>query len=103
MKGTMTIIKVDGTTEVKTYDGAPQPLEDLNAAVGGWIELIPYFDKYKGEPCIAYCNEEGKLDGLSFNEEATLLWEKQIGNPIDDILVGNVAIIQGDKEFMEAQ
>lgn len=103
MKGTLTVIKTTGEIEKTEFDHV-QSLDDLTKAVGGYIELIPYFEKYEGKPCIAYCNEEGKLDGLPLNVEAQVAWEKALGQPIfEDHLVGNIVVVQGDKEFMEAQ
>lgn len=46
-------------------------LEKMQMAVGGYIEVVPGFSKYKGRMCMALCNEEGKLEGLERNEAAT--------------------------------
>jgi hypothetical protein len=51
-------LKPDGTEEKKVYSKRP-PLSDMQAAVGGLIEQIPWITTYKGEKCIAYCNEDG--------------------------------------------
>jgi hypothetical protein len=71
----------------------------LNKIVGGSIELVPYFDKYDGDPCVAFCNENGK--GLPFNKFAHELWEKAFGRTItEDHLVGSIAIIVGPLSFL---
>jgi hypothetical protein len=100
MKGTMTIIKVDGSAELIELDRKPD-LVDLQETVGGYIEIVPMFETFGGRECVCFCNEEGKLDGLPVNIVATQHWVNQTG-PIDDFLVGNVVICQGDDEFMEA-
>lgn len=57
-------------------------LEDLQAIVGGMIELVP-IDDY----CHVLCNEEGKIRGLKPNR----VW-------ISDILVGTFCIVRTDDE-----
>lgn len=101
MKGTMTVLLANGGEEVHHYD-APIPLEDMQKHVGGYIETVPMFTKYKGNSCVAFCNEEGKLNQLPFNHAATSAWAWAAGSISNDVLVGNVIIIQGDDEFMEA-
>ena len=92
----LTILRADSTVESFTFDALPS-LEVLQKAVGGYIEVIPYFVKYKGEDCIALCNEEGKLNDLPLNTGANLLWFSQRPRPpLTDVLVGDVAIITGD-------
>jgi hypothetical protein len=92
----------------------PPSLEFLQKAVGGHIEAIPGFAriKYGGETraCAAFCNEEGKLEGLSPNYRATALWHAVLPAPgllgrdskLLDILCGPVIVLFGDAEFMES-
>ena len=118
MKGTIVTIGIGGGKLTTTIEGAPQ-LETLKAGVGGgWIELIPQFDSYEVAPgevvsCVAFCDEEGKLKNLTTNNIATVLWDKAMrraGGPgllqrdgtAADYLVGQIAIVFGDDEFMEA-
>jgi hypothetical protein len=84
-------------------------LEFLQKSVGGYIELIPHFDtiEHDGQvvPCFAYCNEEGKLEGLLGNGPITKMWNAAIErqgyhNDRGDFLVGSVVIIVGDGEFL---
>lgn len=98
---TITIIKSDGTRGSVTCNSKTQ-YEALRKAVGGYIETLPYFNKFEGKRCVAYCNEEGKLTGLPRNEQAQALWldalMKRDGSleHIDigrTVLVGNVAIV----------
>lgn len=92
----ITIIRTNGTVE-QTLQSTPATLEQIQAAVGGWIELVPNFQEFNGEPCEVYCNEEGKLDGLAPNPKATGLWyaANDLGYGPDDILVGDVVILTG--------
>lgn len=66
--------------------------EPLSDAVGGWIESIP-----ASPEITVWCDEEGKLKGLPFNQVATDLWEifDIFGCvPAGDRLVGPI-VIQG--------
>lgn len=101
MKGSITTIKADGTVEYLALD-RPAALEELQAAVGGNLELVPLFDYYRGDECVVFCNEEGKLHGLPVNTRATEDWNLNlgIGNSLVDVLCGDVAVVQGDDEFM---
>ena len=93
-------IHVDGSIVKKDITGIP-PIEELKTVVGGWLETVPYFTKYNGEPCIAFCDEEGKLKHKPHNPHAQILWEKAYGRPItEDYLVGNIVIVVGPKSFL---
>lgn len=100
MKGTLTILKADGAVERIDLDRSPT-LKELQSAVGGYIQIVPAFERFEGHPCIVICNEEGKLDLLPFNSEATAAWQ-EIAGPHDDFLVGDVIVCTGDAEFMES-
>jgi hypothetical protein len=95
-------ISPDGRVRKEAIDKVPD-LEVLNKIVGGYLETIPYFNKYHGHPCIAFCNEEGKLPHLNLphNRYAQELWEKAFGQLIlNDHLVGTIAIIVGPPSFL---
>jgi hypothetical protein len=95
-------ISPDNRIKKKGIEKAPD-YRELNKIVGGSIELIPYFTRYDGKPCVAFCNEEGKLPHLNlpFNAMAQSLWEKALGRPItEDHLVGTIAIIVGPQSFL---
>ena len=101
MKGTITTLAVDGSIEVTLLD-RPVKLDDLKKAIGGGlIEAVPYFNKYNGEPCVAFVDEEGKLKGFQPNPAAQALWQKICSGAFRDQLVGRLAIVQGDDAFME--
>jgi hypothetical protein len=109
VKGRLTIIPPQGAVSSKEL-AAPARLEDLQAGLGGgYIELVPGFTRYMGKPCVAFCDEEGKLNGLPYNVRASELWygqmadtfcSKDTGWPLD-VLVGPVVIVTGDAELME--
>lgn len=101
MQGRITVIRATDGERIVTDLTRAATLEELQKSVGGYIETVPYFDRYNGEPCVAFCNEEGKLDGLPLNVAATNAWQKLCGCTID-VLVGDVCILTGDAEFMEA-
>lgn len=104
MQGFMTIIKASGAIETKELDQAPV-FTDLQAAVGGFIEAVPGLQKYGNDDAVAFCNEEGKLQHLPFNYTATKLWACNYGVPVKelgDVLVGDIVVLTGDAEFLEA-
>jgi hypothetical protein len=75
--------------------------------VGGYIEMVPGFTHYEGEPCVAFCDEDGKSKCLPVNMRATDLWYRSVGGPVfdtydgpQDYLVGPVVIITGDRALM---
>jgi hypothetical protein len=80
---------------------APPELKFLNAAVGGPIESVPYFSRYGQHACWAICNEEGKSRGKPLNQRADVLWHNQFRNNPDH-LVGDVAVLYGDEDFMSS-
>jgi hypothetical protein len=98
MPNKLTTITPSGNVTTLELDRLPT-LEEMQRAVGGYIETVPYFDRFDGKPCVAFCNEEGKLQGEPINDRATGLWVTclQSRNMVPhDILVGAVAIVTGD-------
>lgn len=93
MKRLLTVLHPDGTSTATEYEKSQQ-LEVLQKAVGGSIELIGGFNRFNGRACQAYCNEEGKLDGLAPNLKATALWALCLRRLPGDVLVGCVAVDQ---------
>jgi len=103
--------------EIREMAGAPLPfmLNVLQALVEDDIEQVPLFDSItiggKREPCVALCGEHGKDKGLPVNRRATLIWRycirEHASNPLaalaaQDVLVGTVVVLTGDREFMES-
>src|SRR5580693_2645537 len=88
----MYIIKPTDTTyaEGRVLTTLPT-LDMLVFGVEGHIEIVPKFHKFGGRPCIAFCNEEGKMQGKLPNHLAQILWEENVGRIInEDQLVGNI-------------
>ena len=112
MKGTVLIYK-PGTTipEVKEIEGPPT-LDVLKDAIGGGhLESVPYFHSIQHgrqrHRCAAFCDEDGKVKGLPMNMLATQLWDQSMRrshgcSASPDFLVGQIAVVFGDAEFMEA-
>ena len=99
MRGTTHILSADGDEYHAVHD-SPLTLEWMQSKVGGPIQEIPGFTSYMRHPCVAYCDEEGKIKDKPVNKEATMTWRRL--TPTSDILVGDVLIVSGDSEFMEA-
>jgi hypothetical protein len=98
----MFIIKPEDTqfAEGKILETLPD-VDMLTFGVGGLLEIIPLFTKFGGRPCVAFCNEEGKLYGLPPNHLAHMLWEQNLGRIItEDQLVGNVVVVVGSPSFL---
>ena len=76
--------------EVKELDGIS--LQDLQSAVGGWVQAIDL-----APDLTMWLNEEGKLVGLPHNLTAQKLWDKTfwVGS---DFVVGDVVLTGGTDE-----
>lgn len=109
--GRIVIMRHDGETETREASKSPE-LHELQELVEGYIEMIPLFHSHEGKPCLAICNEEGRLKGYQPNREATQLWHRQIlkdarskgipGARIGSVypLVGTVLLLVG-KDLVE--
>jgi hypothetical protein len=100
----MYIIKPTDTTYAEGRVLTAQPtLDMLVFGVEGHIEIVPRFNRFGGRPCIAFCNEDGKMQGKRPNHLAQILWEENVGRIInEDQLVGNIVIIVADTAFLRA-
>ena len=114
MKGTMLIIAPNGVI-TRTELTSAEILESLQKAVGGYLEVVPHFHSidYDGaiRKCVVMCNEEGKIERpaiLPHNPLASDYWAQAmrrdhgVRSPFPDYLVGNIVVLFGDREFMEA-
>jgi hypothetical protein len=114
MQGTIIKLNVDGTREMTIVNGPP-PLDKLKWAIdGGPLELVPLFNTYSHDDrivkCTVFCDEEGKNKKLPINHDATILWDAALlraghpglilGDNMADVLVGPIAVVFGDEEFM---
>lgn len=71
--------------EVEPKNGTDFKLGELKGFVGGYIEIILLKDGR-----IMVVNEEGKLNRLPINDNATLIWEEIYG--CTDVIVGDVLV-----------
>jgi hypothetical protein len=93
-------VPVDGPSKIEELIAQPS-LEQLRAGVGdGPIEVIPRFDKLAGRHCVAFCHEEGKLEGQPINPVANVLWQMAAGKIENDVLVGSICVIVGSQDFL---
>ena len=82
------LIKTDGTREeVVPKNGKYFELKEMQELVGGWIQFLQLNDDK-----LLVINEEGKLEGLPFNEGATVtaILDDAIG--ILDYIAGNALL-----------
>lgn len=94
----LVILKADGTESITERDD-PLSLAEAQELVGGYVERVPLFLKFRGEPCVALCDEEGKLKHYPLNKKATQEWYKSIGTTAGDVLVGDIVILVGRKLY----
>lgn len=87
--------KADGTQKDVTPVAGKFKLKEMQDFVGGYIECIEFPD---GRTLVV--NEEGKLEGLPVNDQATALWRQQFPTD-DDIIVGDVLIVSKDYPWNE--
>jgi hypothetical protein len=112
MKGTMVIIHSweNDVPSVREF-ARPIELEELKAGIGGgYLERVPGFTSigFAGVvmDCVAFCDEDGKRKELPINHIATDFWQvalerKGVRLAFPDQLCGDIAVVFGDKEFMQ--
>ena len=84
------IIKTDGTRTATTpANGEYFTLEEMQAAVGGMVEIIELDDKQS-----MILNEEGKLLDLPYNEEADEIFHQHYSTL--DYIVGDVLLCENE-------
>jgi len=86
----MKALVLTATGEVKELDQIS--LQDLQSAVGGWVQAIDLADDLT-----MWLNEEGKLTGLPHNTTAQKLWDKTFWDG-SDFVVGDVVLTGGTDE-----
>jgi hypothetical protein len=120
MRGTILVIDPGKSASKKSVeiDGKPT-LDALKDAIGGgYIEKVPGFDSVEIDnrvrKCVVFGDEDGKCKGMRVNAVATGLWHHALlrrGHPglvvaatgaIADFLVGPIALVYGDEEFMRS-
>lgn len=89
------IIKADGTIiKVEPNNGTDFSLEEMNEIVGGYIEIVWFHD---GSDNIMVLNEEGKIEGLPYNHQATIIAQQGKAISLTDNIVGDVLLCHKDQ------
>ena len=116
MHGTLLVFQPHALPQVRECSQPPS-LEEVQAVVGGDLEVVPGFRTIRyGDvvmDCVALCNANGTLKSLAMNNLATIAWKEALRRSTDtrlsrsdpmptDALVGPVAVLFGDREFMDA-
>lgn len=85
------IYKANGEVlDIEPKNGRDFQLEELQAIVGGLIQIIEINDTE-----IMVINEEVKLENLPLNEQATAIYQKQVYD--GDFIVGDVLICKNEE------
>ena len=85
------IYKMNGEVlDIEPKNGQDFQLEELQTIVGGLIQIIEINDTE-----IMVINEEGKLENLPLNEQATAIYKKQVCE--GDFIVGDVLICKNEE------
>jgi hypothetical protein len=91
MKAHGLLVKCSGKPERIEFSGDMVTLKEMQDCVKGYIEFVRLPDNM-----IMVVNEEGKIDGLSFNTSATSFLHS---NGISHVIVGDVLVI--DSKFVD--
>lgn len=94
----LTTVHPSGERMHEKLESAPSLDRIKDGIGGGLIEIVPHFDKYGSEDCVAFCDEEGKLKNFDMNTVATYLWYACLApEPFrPDVLCGSILIIRAD-------
>ena len=100
-KNYLVTISATGATKIDELTAQPT-VDELQRGVGdGHIEIVPGFSHLLGRACVAFCHEEGKLEGQPINRYATALWHAQEPRFIGrDVLVGQICVVVGTPKFL---
>jgi len=116
MRGTLLVFQPHALPHVREFS-QPPTLKEVQAVVDGDLQVVPGFCSIRyGDvvmDCVALCNANGKLKGLAMNDLATIAWKEALRRAVEaglwrsevmptDPLVGTVAVLFGDREFMDA-
>ena len=116
MHGTLLVFQPHSLPQVTEFSQPPS-LEQVQSVVGGDLQLVPGFRTIRYGAvvmdCFALCDANGNHQGLPINNLATIAWKQALHRAVDaglwrsevmptDLLVGTVAVLFGDREFMDA-
>lgn len=90
MPGQLVIVSPANTIAIVIIEKGGPSLEQLQTAVGGYIELVKV--RYQGRIREAYVNEEGLLKGMPINQKASGWYQDAHTGETCNPLVGNIAI-----------
>src|SRR5215831_16855433 len=99
MTGQVIVIPAEGSQPIRTREtDTPPTLQELQDIVDGHIEPVPHWSNWQGQPCVVWCNEDGKRDNLPVNVRATVAWAESLHiSPADlarqDVLVGDIVLV----------
>ena len=86
-----TIYKAHGEViKSEPKNGRDYQLDELQAIVSGYIEVVSLHDGR-----IMVINEEGKINGLAINWNATKIFQRVYGT--SDIIVGDVLVCDNEQ------
>lgn len=95
------VLRPDGTRTEGALTTLPTLEQIAKGLDGAYLEVVPLFEAFEGEPCVAFCDEDGKRR-LPRNLLAQRHWEAAVGRPIvEDYLVGPIVIVTGPRSFLE--
>ena len=77
-----------GVIDLDAHEGSLKVLQD---AVDGWVQVVDLSPKLS-----IWVNEEGKMNGLPYNDIATAIYQDRFGAV--DIIVGNAVLTGGTDE-----
>ena len=81
----------EGTDKLFTDENGKLSLEQMQSAVGGYIEILTSLD---GEMCLIF-DEEGKLNNKPSNNVATFYAQRKFGL-VNDYIAGDVILCYAD-------
>lgn len=87
------VIKTNGEVSAEQVENENE-YNFLSETLEGWIQAVNLTDDLEG--LTLWVNEEGKMNGLAYNQKATYLWEKSYG--FTDVIVGNAVITGGSDD-----
>lgn len=94
MGGKAVVVTTDGRMSTQERD-APPTLEEVQAWLGGDAEPLDAApEAFEGQPCQMYCNAEGKLLGMPYNDRATKLTAIELWSR-GDVINGPLVILVG--------
>jgi hypothetical protein len=114
MRGGILIVRQNGKIEQRELNRAPTG-QELHDIINGYLEVVPYWNSvvvsaptsFGPVRCVAFCDEDGKTTGNKLpNAKATLMWDEALqrdrGETLRgrDHLVGDIAVVWGDRELL---